>query len=113
MTVGGEELQVPSPGGLSCSRWLSPGSPVPCTHRVSVPGSCSATQGILAVTLGDTTGPPFWACVCGINVIVLMSASIFSYACLAQHPDSPWGGEEVLGEGKNEDLGAVFYLFGM
>lgn len=73
-------------------RWLSPGSSVPYTHHISVPGSCSATLdtqqppkavGPLAVALKDTTEPPFWARVCGINAIVLMCVNIFCYAYFA------------------------------
>lgn len=70
------------------SPWLS----VPNTHRRSAPGSCSATlsrhqpskaKGPQAVALKDTTEPPFWARVCGINAVVLMCVNIFCYAYFA------------------------------
>uniref|UniRef100_A0A8C0ASC5 Sodium/mannose cotransporter SLC5A10 n=1 Tax=Buteo japonicus TaxID=224669 RepID=A0A8C0ASC5_9AVES len=76
----------PPQGGWS--PWLS----VPNTHRRSAPGSCSATlgrhqpskaKGPLAVALKDTTEPPFWARVCGINAVVLMCVNIFCYAYFA------------------------------
>uniref|UniRef100_A0A8C5TQG2 Sodium/mannose cotransporter SLC5A10 n=1 Tax=Malurus cyaneus samueli TaxID=2593467 RepID=A0A8C5TQG2_9PASS len=35
------------------------------------------------VTLKDTTEPPFWARVCGINAIILMCVNIFCYAYFA------------------------------
>lgn len=87
-----------------CARFLlsQPGHPEP-----------PKAMGPPAVTLRDPPEPPFWACVCGISARVPMCVSIFCYACFAQRPDSPWGGEEVLGEGKMEDLGAIFHLFGM
>ncbi|NWV22910.1 SC5AA protein, partial [Origma solitaria] len=64
-------------------------SPPPSPDQVR---SCSAsldTQepskavGPLAVALKDTTEPPFWARVCGINAIVLMCVNIFCYAYFA------------------------------
>uniref|UniRef100_A0A8U7N6A1 Sodium/mannose cotransporter SLC5A10 n=1 Tax=Corvus moneduloides TaxID=1196302 RepID=A0A8U7N6A1_CORMO len=74
-------------------RWLSLGSSsVPYTHRISVPGSCSASldtqqppkaMGPPAMALKDTMEPPFWARVCGINAIVLMCVNIFCYAYFA------------------------------
>uniref|UniRef100_A0A8C5X4P7 Sodium/mannose cotransporter SLC5A10 n=1 Tax=Malurus cyaneus samueli TaxID=2593467 RepID=A0A8C5X4P7_9PASS len=65
---------------------------VPHNHPISVPGSCSASLdthqppkavGPPTVTLKDTTEPPFWARVCGINAIILMCVNIFCYAYFA------------------------------
>uniref|UniRef100_A0A8C5X4M0 Sodium/mannose cotransporter SLC5A10 n=1 Tax=Malurus cyaneus samueli TaxID=2593467 RepID=A0A8C5X4M0_9PASS len=70
----------------------SPGPSVPHNHPISVPGSCSASLdthqppkavGPPTVTLKDTTEPPFWARVCGINAIILMCVNIFCYAYFA------------------------------
>uniref|UniRef100_A0A8U7N5C9 Sodium/mannose cotransporter SLC5A10 n=1 Tax=Corvus moneduloides TaxID=1196302 RepID=A0A8U7N5C9_CORMO len=103
IVVGGSLLT--SPGGIDtlclsflrtvppARRWLSLGSSsVPYTHRISVPGSCSASldtqqppkaMGPPAMALKDTMEPPFWARVCGINAIVLMCVNIFCYAYFA------------------------------
>uniref|UniRef100_A0A8D0EN07 Sodium/mannose cotransporter SLC5A10 n=3 Tax=Telluraves TaxID=3073808 RepID=A0A8D0EN07_STROC len=84
----------------SVSLWLchlpgggwSPRLFVPHTHPLSVPGPCSATpgsqqpskaEGPLVTALKDTTEPPFWAHVCGINAVVLMCVNIFCYAYFA------------------------------
>uniref|UniRef100_A0A8C0F365 Sodium/mannose cotransporter SLC5A10 n=1 Tax=Bubo bubo TaxID=30461 RepID=A0A8C0F365_BUBBB len=65
---------------------------VPHTHPLSVPGPCSATpgsqqtpkaEGPPVTALKDTTEPPFWAHVCGINAVVLMCVNIFCYAYFA------------------------------
>uniref|UniRef100_A0A8U7N4U5 Sodium/mannose cotransporter SLC5A10 n=1 Tax=Corvus moneduloides TaxID=1196302 RepID=A0A8U7N4U5_CORMO len=92
----GVTLCTPSSAGGTvppARRWLSLGSSsVPYTHRISVPGSCSASldtqqppkaMGPPAMALKDTMEPPFWARVCGINAIVLMCVNIFCYAYFA------------------------------
>uniref|UniRef100_A0A8C5TPX0 Sodium/mannose cotransporter SLC5A10 n=1 Tax=Malurus cyaneus samueli TaxID=2593467 RepID=A0A8C5TPX0_9PASS len=104
IVVGGSLLSPPpSPdqvSGVSFSPGLchlpghgwSPGPSVPHNHPISVPGSCSASLdthqppkavGPPTVTLKDTTEPPFWARVCGINAIILMCVNIFCYAYFA------------------------------
>lgn len=70
----------------------SPWPSVPHTHCLSVPGCCSAAlgsqqpskaEGPPAAALKDTTEPPFWARICGINAVVLMCINIFCYAYFA------------------------------
>uniref|UniRef100_A0A8D0EP62 Sodium/mannose cotransporter SLC5A10 n=1 Tax=Strix occidentalis caurina TaxID=311401 RepID=A0A8D0EP62_STROC len=43
----------------------------------------SKAEGPLVTALKDTTEPPFWAHVCGINAVVLMCVNIFCYAYFA------------------------------
>ena len=71
---------------------VSPQPPVPHARHPSVPGSRSVAPGSQqpakadgppATALGDATEPPFWACVCDVNAVVLMCVNIFCFAYFA------------------------------
>ncbi|XP_057237287.1 sodium/mannose cotransporter SLC5A10 isoform X2 [Malurus melanocephalus] len=98
IVVGGSLLSPPpSPHQLKDLTWWTLSQEHPqlsmCgTSQGPSDGSCSAsldTQqppkavGPPTVTLKDTTEPPFWARVCGINAIILMCVNIFCYAYFA------------------------------
>ncbi|NWQ65067.1 SC5AA protein, partial [Neopipo cinnamomea] len=66
VVVGGSLLTPPLPPAQDLTWW-----------------TLSWAVGTPAVALKDTTEPPFWARVCGINALVLMCVNIFCYAYFA------------------------------
>ncbi|NWW61785.1 SC5AA protein, partial [Ifrita kowaldi] len=77
IVVGGSLLTPPVPRAqLKDLTWWT------LSREPSQPSVCGTTQGC-PDALKDTTEPPFWARVCGINAIVLMCVNIFCYAYFA------------------------------
>ncbi|XP_051634082.1 sodium/glucose cotransporter 5 isoform X4 [Manacus candei] len=98
VVVGGSLLTPPPPPAqLKDLTWWTlsrepPRPPVCGTSQGPPDGSCSSNPDIQqpskavgppAVALKDTTEPPLWARVCGINAVVLMCVNIFCYAYFA------------------------------
>ncbi|KAM6244463.1 sodium/mannose cotransporter SLC5A10 isoform 3-T3 [Spheniscus humboldti] len=98
VVAGGSLLTPPlPPARLKNLTWwtLSRESPQPSvdgTSQEPPDGCCSAAlgsqrpskaEGPPAAALKDTTEPPFWARICGINAVVLMCINIFCYAYFA------------------------------
>ncbi|NXF57072.1 SC5AA protein, partial [Ciccaba nigrolineata] len=91
VVMGGSLLTPPPPPArLKDLTWwtLSRESPQPSVDGTSEgppDGSQqpSKAEGPLVTALKDTTEPPFWAHVCGINAVVLMCINIFCYAYFA------------------------------
>ncbi|XP_064529402.1 sodium/mannose cotransporter SLC5A10 isoform X2 [Pseudopipra pipra] len=98
VVVGGSLLTPPPPPAqLKDLTWWTlsrepPQPPVCGTSQGPPAGSCSSNPDIQqpskamgppAVALKDTTEPPLWARVCGINAVVLMCVNIFCYAYFA------------------------------
>ncbi|NWT77915.1 SC5AA protein, partial [Lanius ludovicianus] len=79
IVVGGSLLTSPvPPAQLKDLTWWT------LSREPPQPSMCGTTWGPPeAVALKDTTEPPFWARVCGINAIVLMCVNIFCYAYFA------------------------------
>uniref|UniRef100_A0A8C5TMW3 Sodium/mannose cotransporter SLC5A10 n=1 Tax=Malurus cyaneus samueli TaxID=2593467 RepID=A0A8C5TMW3_9PASS len=77
IVVGGSLLSPPpSPDQLKDLTWWTLSQDLD-THQPP------KAVGPPTVTLKDTTEPPFWARVCGINAIILMCVNIFCYAYFA------------------------------